>query len=154
MSPELGDEIMEWAFLNEKQIYRLTVAAIAEAKKVRPVYMEKKPRKERHAEMLKMLSRPRLELTASDLIRTWLVKGENSMLSDFLDALDIPHEDGITEDMPESVDDDKINAAVDKLLEKYPKEKVIVYLHMFCNTNDTEWENLETMLDKDERLQF
>jgi hypothetical protein len=82
------------------------------------------------------------------------MKQETPMLADFLDKLAIPHKDGAVENLPATVEDANLKAAVDLLLSKYPAEEVIVYLNAFYTMNDVRWPNLETMLKQDPRLQF
>jgi hypothetical protein len=43
---------------------------------------------------------------------------------------------------------------VEGLLSKYPAEVVALYLHAFCDMNETKWTNLETLLQTDERLKL
>jgi hypothetical protein len=76
------------------------------------------------------------------------------MLVDFLNALEIKNEEGVVEDLPESVDDAKLRAAVDGLLAKYPHEAVSVYLNAFNDMNEANWPNLKTLLESDSRLQL
>jgi len=154
MPPSLSTEIVEQSFAHNKELYRATLAAVAEARKLRPVFYERKPRVERHKDMVDMLSRPRLEAAASGLIRGWLMKCETPMLTDFLNALGVPHKDGAVEDLPATMDDAKLKAAVDGLLGKYAREKVVVYLHAFDAMNEVRWPNLKDLLEKDERLQL
>jgi hypothetical protein len=154
MPPALATEIVEQTFATQKDLYRATLAAVAEARKLRPVFYERKPRAERHKDMIDMLSRPRLDTAASALIRGWLIKSETAMLKDFLDALGVTHKDGAAEDLPATVDDAKLKGAVDLLLGKYPREKVVVYLHAFDAMNEVRWPNLKDLLEKDERLQL
>ena len=104
--------------------------------------------------MLAVLSKPALDLYTGNLIRTWLLKKYNSMLTDFLNALEIPHKEGVVEDLPKSMDDAKLSAAVDTLIGKYPKEAVSVYLHAFNDMNEADWPNLKSMLESDPRLQL
>jgi hypothetical protein len=154
MSPGLAQEIILYAYESDKPLYHTTMAAVAQARKLRPVYFERQPRVERHAAMLATLSRPALEAVAANLIRTWLLKKYKDMLADFLTALDIAHKEGVVEDLPSSMEDAKLKAAVDKLLEKYPPEVVAVYLNAFNEMNEVEWSNLKTMLENDKRLQI
>ena len=76
------------------------------------------------------------------------------MLADFLDTLGIEHKNGVVEDFPQKVEDAKLNEAVDKLLEKYPQEKVLLYLNSFSAMNDAPWEGLTKRLQEDRRLQL
>jgi hypothetical protein len=154
MSPKLALEILTYTFETDKAVYRATLNAVAEARRVRPVFLERQPKPQRHAAMLASLTRPGLEMITANLIRTWLLKKYKDMLCDFLDALGIAHKDGVVEDLPESVEDAKLNAAIDVLLGKYPREVVAVYLHAFQEMNEVQWTNLKTLLESDKRLEL
>jgi len=154
MSPTLATEILTYAHESDKPLYRAILNAVAEARKLRPVFLERQPRTQQHATMLASLSKPALDLFSGNLIRTWLLKKYNSMLVDFLNALEIQHKEGVVEDLPASMDDAKLRAAVDALLAKYPRETVAVYLHAFSDMNETDWPNLKAMLESDQRLQL
>jgi hypothetical protein len=154
MSPPLATEIINFAYESDKPLYRVTMAAVAEARKVRPVFLERQPRAERHVVMLGTLTRPALEVVTGNLIRGWLVKAQKQMLVDFLNALEIPNNEGVVEDLPATVDDPKLKAAVEGLLSKYPPETVAVYLQAFNDMNQANWVNLKSMLEKEPRLQL
>jgi uncharacterized iron-regulated membrane protein len=154
MSPGLSQDILAFAYESDKPLYRATLSAVAEARKLRPVFLERQPRPQRHAAMLTTLARPALELVSANLIRAWLLKKYNGMLVDFLNALSIEHKDGVVEDLPAAMDDAKLLAAVDAVLVKYPSEVVAVYLNAFNDMNEVEWPNLKAMLEADKRLQL
>ena len=154
MSPPLALRILEHAHKNNKELYRSALCAVAEARKLRPAFFERRPRAARHVEMTAMLSRPRLELVAANLLRDWLMKQETPMLADFLDKLGIAHKEGAVDNLPATVEDANLQAAVDLLLSKYPAEEVSIYLNAFYTMNDVRWPNLEVMLKEDPRLQF
>src|SRR5205085_10260533 len=97
---------------------------------------------------------PSLELAAGNLIRTWLLKKNKTMLVDFLNGLGIKNDDGVVEDLPASMDDAKLKSAVEGLLAKYPPEAVAVYLNAFNDMNEANWPNLKTLLESDSRLQL
>src|SRR3974377_1551921 len=100
MSPALALEILTYIYETDKPLYRAALSAVAEARKLRPVFLERQPRPQRHAAMLATLSRPALDLVAGNLIRAWLLKKHKQMLVDFLDALGIPHQEGVVEELP------------------------------------------------------
>jgi hypothetical protein len=154
MSPPLAGEIISYAFETDKPLYRATLNAVAETRKVRPIFLERQPRTQRTATMLASLAKPALEVAAANLIRVWLVKKQNAMLCQFLDALGIPHKEGVVDDLPSSVEDEKLRAAADGLLAKFPPEAVAVYLNAFHDMNETNWPNLKAMLEADPRLQL
>jgi hypothetical protein len=154
MSPDLALQILTDAHESDKPLYRTTLGAVAEARKVRPVFLERQPRTQQHNTMLATLSKPSLELVTANLIRAWLLKKYKGMLVDFLDKLEIQHKDGVVDELPKAIDDAKLKAAVDLLLTKYPQEVVAVYLNLFNDMNEVEWTNLKGMLESDKRLQL
>lgn len=154
MSPALANDILGFTFETDKPAYKATLAAVAQAKHVRPVFLERQPREARHTAMLAALAKPNLEPAAGALLRVWLVKKHVAMLVDFMNALGIPHENGAVDDLPKTMDDEKLKAAVEVLLGKYPHEAVAVYLNAFNEMNAAGWANLQTMLESDPRLQL
>ena len=154
MSPNLSGEILEYAHSSEKELYKATLAAVAQARKVRPVFIERQPRADQHKTMISALSRPSMDLAASGLLRGWLLKKHTALLTDFLDALGLPHKGGVVDDLPEAMDDAKLRSAVDAVLAKHRPEVVAVYLHAFSEMNETRWPNLKALLESDSRLQL
>ena len=154
MSPALAKSIIEFVHENDRELYRLTLTAVAEAKKVRLLFLERKAKPERHADMIGMLSKQRLDAIAANLIRGWLLKKNRSMLVDFLNALQVAHNEGAVDDLPAEMDDARLNAAIDQLLKNYPAEEVAVYLNAFYAMNEVNWPNLKNLLENDSRLQL
>ena len=161
MSPTLANEIITFTFEEEKPLRAAIIQAVAEARHLRPAFVQRKPRSEQATMILATLTRPTLDAAAGTLLRTWLVKKQTAMLVDFLNALDIPNEKGVVEDLPATVSDEKLKAAVDLLLGKYPAEAVVVYLNAFYDMNGPGnsdgppfWPNLKALLESDSRLQL
>ena len=154
MSPALADDILNFTHDSDKPVYKGAVSAVAQARHVRPVFLERQPRAQRQAAMIATLSRPGLDAVAGGLIRVWLLKKHKAMLVDFLNALEIKNEEGVVENLPAGMDDAKLKTAVETLLAKYPPEAVAVYLNAFNDMNETSWANLKTILESDPRLQF
>jgi hypothetical protein len=154
MPPHLAAGILEYAHSSEKELYKATLAAVAQARKVRLVFLERQPRTEQHKTMISTLARPSMDLAAAGLLRVWLLKKHTALLTDFLDALGLPHKNGVVEDLPEAMDDAKLRSAVDIVLAKHPPEVVTVYLHAFHQMNETRWANLRSLLETDPRVQF
>lgn len=154
VSPALANEILEFARAEDKATYKTVLAAVAQARHLRPVFLERQERTARHVTMLATLTRPSQDLMAGTLLRAWLVQKQKPMLVDFLNSLGIENKDGVVEDLPDTMDDAKLKAAVDMLLARYPAEPVTVYLHAFNDMNEANWPNLKAMLESDPRLQL
>jgi hypothetical protein len=154
MSPALANDVLGFSFASDKNLYRAAVDAVAQARKLRPKFLERYPRAERNAMILSFLSRPALEAVSDSLLRAWLLKKHTAVLTDFLNALGIKHENGVVEDLPASVDDAALSSALDVVLQKHPPEVAAVYLHAFDDMNEASWPNLEARLRDDPRLKL
>ena len=154
MSHKMANRILEDTQANNREVYRALVASMAQAQKMRPVFIGRQPKERRHKSFVQMLSRAGSEEHAGNLIRGWLFKEHKDVLTGFLGKLGIEHEEGMVDDLPESISDDALNAAVDLLIEKYDRELVAVYLTAFNASNENRWGNLDALLAEDERLQF
>jgi hypothetical protein len=154
MSPALANDILNFAYESDKPTYKGVLNAVAEARKVRGVFLARQPREQRHAMVAATLSRPGLDAVAGGLIRAWLVKQQRPLLVDFLNALEIKNENGVVDDLPAAVDDAKLKSAIETLLAKHRPEVVAVYLNAFNDMNEANWANLKSLLENDPRLQL
>ncbi|MEC8929005.1 MAG: hypothetical protein VX705_07320 [Verrucomicrobiota bacterium] len=154
MSADLSSRILEDTAGDNREVYNATLAAVANVRRLRPADLKRQPRTARHKMILSILNKPGFEEAAGSLLRGWLLKHQVGLLTDFLDSLGIEHKDGVVDDLPASIPDEKMNAALNALLEKHEREVIIVYLHAFQSMNETGWVNLQDRLDNDDRLQF
>jgi hypothetical protein len=153
ISPALNEELLSSLFATDKPAYKATLVALGNQRKLRPIYLERKPRAERHEWMRTAMGQKVSDEIALNLLQFWLLTSQQPMLTDFLDALGIEHDGkGAVEEMPESPDKEKLQAAVETLLGKYPHEHVAVYLHTFQSMNDPVWAPLDEILAGDARL--
>ena len=156
MSPELAAEILGYLQREQTPVFKSMVQALAGQRKLRPVFIERKPREERYAWIKSALGRKPTDALAAHLLQAWLLGAQAAMLCAFLDSLGIAHEkDGTVENLPESPPKEKLSQAVDLLLAKYPAEQVAVYLHAFHDMDSTvTWPPLGELLAEDQRLQL
>lgn len=154
MPRPLALDIVEFSCTNDKEVYNAVLEMVAQARKVRPVFLQRQARQERFESIVNALGRPNLEVAGENLIRNWLLKKHTAMLVEFLDALKISHDKGVVEHLPETVDDAALQSAVDGLLAKYPQDTVAIYLYAFNSMNETKWKNLESTLHSHPKLQF
>ena len=154
LSKELADRILADTAEDNRELYEATLSAVARLRGMRPQFLKKQPKTTRHKTMVQAMSKPAFEEAAGSLLRGWLLKHQLALLTQFLDALEIKHEEGVVETLPDSVTDDAISGAIGALLANHDREVVVLYLHAFHSMNDAGWANLETALENDERLQF
>ncbi len=155
LSPELAGQVFSYLQQAEKPTFRMAVQTLAGQRKLRPQFVERKPRDERYQWLQAALSRPAGEQIAANLLQIWLMGTQAAMLCDFLDALGIPHEEnGGIDNLPSAPPEEKLREAIDGLLAKHPAETVAVYLHSFHAMDIAGWPVLGEMLATDERLRL
>ncbi len=156
MSPAMASEVFLFLQKQEKPVYKAAIQGLANQRNLRGIFVERKPPLERHPWMQAALSRPVSDALASHLLQAWLLRAHKEMLCDFLDALEIAHEeDGTVENLPACPAKEKIEAAIAKLLRKYPAEPVAIYLHAFREMDSAmPWPALNEILSEKAELQF
>ena len=156
MSSALAAKVFTYLHKEQKPVYKAAVQGLANQRNLRGVFIERKPPNERHPWMQAALSRPVSDALASHLIQGWLLGANKEMLCEFLDALEIPHEeDGTVEELPPCPPKEKIAGAVSVLLQKYPAEPVAVYLHAFRDMDSAvQWPALNEILVETPELQL
>lgn len=154
ISANLSNQILSDSADDNREVYDATLGGVAKLRRMRPQFLRSQPKPARHKLMIESLKRPAFEEVASQLLRGWLIKHQKDMLILFLDTLNIQHEDGVVEDLPNEISDEGLDKAINTLLEQNEREIVVLYLHAFQSMNDSGWENLEAALETDERLEF
>jgi hypothetical protein len=156
MSPALAAQIFNFLQTEQKPVYKAAIQGLANQRNLRGVFVERKPPAERHPWMQAAFGRKISDSLASHVLQAWLLGANKDMLCDFLDAMDIKHaEDGTVDELPPDASKEKIAAAVQKLLEKYPAENVAVYLQAFRDMDSSvQWPALDEVLAEEPRLRL
>ena len=156
MSPALAAQVFTFLQTEQKPVYKAAIQGLANQRNLRGVFIERKPPAERFPWMQAAFARKISESLANHVLQAWLLGANKEMLCDFLDSLEIKHsEDGTVDDLPPELPNEKIAAAVERLLEKYPAESVTVYLHAFSEMDSTvKWRALDELLEQDPRLRL
>ena len=154
ISPDLSNRILSDSAQDNREVYEATLAGVAKLRRMRPQFIKSQPKIGRHKIIIDSLKRPAFEEVASQLLRGWLIKHQKDMLVQFLDSLEIEHENGVVEDLPDNVSEDALDKSIQVLLGNHDREVVILYLHAFQNMNDAGWSSLKKTLETDERVQF
>ncbi len=152
LAPAEAHELLESLHEANKPAYKGVVQATAARRKLRPVFLERKPRAERHQWMQGVLGQPASEDLALEILQNWLLGPQRAVLSDFLDALEIRHEDGLIDDIPPQPPREKVDAAVEAIAAKHPALAVKVYLNLFQPLDAGAWPDLDALLVIDPRL--
>lgn len=87
------------------------------------------------------------DAVAGRLLVTFHLTHQRAMMSAFLDALGITHDNGlIADDAAPALDENKLADAVSALRDKYPAEDVDLYLHTLRLQDHRTWNGLEQYL--------
>lgn len=156
MPDETASEIFGYLHQDEKPLYKATIDSLAKQRKLRPVFVERKPRAERFAWMKSALARPANEAVAAHLLQIWLVGRHADLLCAFLDGLGIAHDDnGTVETLPDAPPREDLQRVIDDLTARFDRRNVALYLHAFQATHDEGgWSSLGELLESDVRLKL
>ena len=139
----------------EKPLYRATIETLCKQRKLRGVFIERKPRGERHEWMREVLGKKVNDGVAAHLLQIWLVGAHTALLCDFLDGFGIAHdENGTIEELPTAPEKTKLKTVIDEVMTKHDPGVVAVYLHAFQALDENGWATLEELLAEDSRLKL
>lgn len=152
LAPAEAHELFESLHETNKAAYKGALQLTASRRKLRPVFLERKPRVERHAWMQNALGHAANEDLSLEILQNWLLGSHRPMLGDFLAACGFQHEDGLIEDIPAQPSRETVDAAVNAIAEKHPALAVKVYLNLFQPAGPEAWPDLDALLVIDPRL--
>jgi hypothetical protein len=140
-------EVLNWLAENDRNAYKSAAGMLATRRKLRAVFVERKPKDERNQWIKESLSRPANADLALEILQVWTLGCNESMVCEFLDALDIAHNGkGLIDNLPAEPAADKVAKAVELLISKYPAHSVFVYLHLFSDMDSQGWTTLRGLL--------
>jgi hypothetical protein len=156
LAPELVTQMLDWFRDHERAVYKNAVATLAQNRRLRPVFIQRKPLPQQYAWIQKTCSLNSCDTIGEHLLQAWFLAGHQPLLAAFCDAMGIPHDGkgSVQGDLPESLDAEKLDAAVDKLLESHDPRLVTLYLRVFNLQVPGGWPELTAKLENDERLKL
>ncbi len=155
MPPAVAEQL--FSFLKEKEppLYKTTIDTLAKQRKLRTIFLERKPRAERHLWLRDALGRAVNDSVGAHLLQIWLVGAHAGLLCDFLDGLGIAHDaNGTIETLPTAPAKADLVKAIEPLFAKHDPGVVAVYLNAFQALDDQGWATLAELLAEDPRLRL
>ena len=152
LTPAEAHELFESLHATNKPAYKGCMQVTASRRRLRSVFLERKPRAERHAWMQSVLARPENEDLSLEVLQNWLLGSHRPLLGDFLEACGFTHEDGLIDDIPAQPSREVVDAAVDAVAAKHPALAVKIYLNLFQPAAPGAWPDLDALLVIDPRL--
>jgi hypothetical protein len=115
-------------------------AEVAKSLRFRPQAVKKLPMKQRARRAQTLMQRASNAQLCYDLFGAYLMKERKELVTGFLDATGVAHEDGMLEDLDESRPAaDKVREAVSSLDQSFDKDDVTLYLSMCAE----QWPDIE-----------
>ena len=155
ISPGLATDIVKAMQAEQREAYRAALAKLAEQKRLRPIFVQRKSRDDQALWMANQLQLKLSDEIAESLLQVWLIKCQKDLIIGFLDKAGIEHDgEGSIEDLPKSLDKKKLSQAIEAALAEHPHEVVAVYLRVFQLQEGAGWPEIAGHLDTDERLRL
>ncbi|MFT5122988.1 MAG: hypothetical protein ACI9TH_002440 [Kiritimatiellia bacterium] len=153
MPPALSHTILHYLRDEQREAYKATINALAQKRKLRPVYIQRKPKEAQLEWIGQTLTLKGSAEIGDQILSLFLMQGRQDMLKHFLDAMGIEHDgDGTVEDLPESLDATKLQPTVDSLLTTFPEQEGVLYLKIFQQQTPEGWPELQAIIDSDPRF--
>lgn len=156
VDPALVTQMLDWFRANDRNVYKSAVATLAGNRKLRPVFIQKKPLTEQYAWIHKTLKLHACDNIGEQLLQAYLMAGQQSLLAMFCDGLGIPHDGkgSVVGDLPKKLDSERLNATVDRLVGLFDPKLLALYLHCFNMQIPGGWPEMTEKLSSDERLKL
>lgn len=153
--PDLIREIFHYLRTEQKEVYQTSLASLAALRKLRPVFLQRKPPEGQYAFLAKIAQLKSADSVDEHLLQLWLLKAHQKLLVDFLDGLGIKHDgEGAVDDLPESLDAKKLKKTVESLLGAHDPEVVRLYLNAFQLQRPGGWAEIAELIAGDDRLNY
>lgn len=148
MSPEAFERVMDALRAEAPEAIQSTTIAAASVLKFRPKFLQKQPPKKRLGSIKSAMSRLNANNMAEELLAVYLLKCRLPLLTEWLDLMELEHEDGILtqEEVPcpeASVLEPKVAAF--RSADDDPDRDLL--LKTFAAQTAIDWPALETLIE-------
>ena len=154
VAPSVVNQMLDWFRSNDRNVYKSAVASLAEKRKLRPVFIEKKPMTEQYAWIHKTLKISACNTIGEHLMQAYLMAGQQSLLAMFCDGMGIQHDGkgSVVGELPEALDAKRLDSTIDRLIEVFDPKILTLYLRCFNLQAPNGWNELSEKLNSDSRL--
>lgn len=155
MKPETALSVFQYLRDEQREVYKATISSLTANRKLRPVFIQRKPVPEQIDWMLKNVKLRGSAEVAAQILQLWLLKAKTEVLTDFLDGLGIEHDGkGAADDLPDELDAKKLKSTVGGMLKKHEPEVVAIYLQIFQTQRPGGWDTLAALISETPQLNF
>lgn len=155
MKPETALSIFQYLRDEQREAYTASLASLAEKRKLRTVFVQRKPGPDQVAWMAKTAKLKSCDEVAGNILQIWLLKAQQKLLTAFLDGVGIEHDgEGSAEDIPDDLDAKKLESTAETLLREHDPEIVAIYLQTFQLQRSGGWDEIEALVEKNPKLRL
>jgi hypothetical protein len=151
---EMLASILDWFRENDRNVYKTAIFTLAGHRKLRPVFIQKKPLSAQYEWIHKSLKIPALDAIGEQLLQAYLMSAQQSLLGMFCDGLGIPHDGkgSVLGDLPKNLDAERLDETIDRLVGLFDPKLLTLYLRCFNLQQPGGWPELGAKLEGDARL--
>jgi hypothetical protein len=147
MTPERAAQMLRALSKTAPAMFRQAVDAAAIAMRARPVYLRNQPFEKRAEAVRRTFARVSTNTVADELLAVYFLECRKELLVEWLDLLEIPHEEGtLKEDAPAEPAEKKLRDAVKKYLARGDDPDRDLLLRAFAAQHSVEWPALDALL--------
>ena len=92
LAPEMLYQMLNWFRDNERSVYQNALATMAGNRKLRPVFIQRKPLPDQYAWFAKTLKLKPSDTIGEHLLQAWFLAGHQDLLAAFCDEMEIEHD--------------------------------------------------------------
>ncbi len=146
--------MLDWFRANDRNVYKSIVSTLAADRKLRPVFVQKKSLADQYAWIQKTLQIRACDSVGEQVLQSYLMAAQQSMLGMFCDSMGIPHDGkgSVVGDLPKALDKERLDQTVDKLVDVFDPKIFTMYLYCFNMQLPGGYPVLSEKLESDERL--
>lgn len=155
IKPETALSVFQYLRDEQREVYKATLSSLAKERRLRPVFIQRKPVAEQIDWMLKNVKWRGGSEVAAQVLQLWLLKAHQPLLTAFLDGLGIAHDgEGAADDLPDTLDAKKLKSTVAALVKQFDPEVVAIYLRIFQTQKSGGWPELAEQIDSTPELRL
>ena len=147
MPPEQAEAFFGRLAQDSPMMFAQSVHAAAAAMKSRPQYLLKQPMPKRVASVRRALTRVAASDLAEEVLAVYFLECRQSLLTEWLDALGLDHEEGVLqEEAPASPDATQLEKAVAQYRSAEDDPDRLLLLRAFAAQNAINWPALDALI--------
>ena len=146
MSPEEVLAFLEQVRDEAPRVHTIALSAAAEAFKLRPQFLRRQPHARQAEWVRKALSRKVMAPVAEEVLAEYFLGHQNELLSEWLDALGLKHEEGVLQGEAKSPDKAELEEIIKEFRAGDAPERRELLLRAFAAQTSIDWPDLEAAL--------